>query len=116
MSEDERRYNAEMTVLLEAARKRHCAFYKQANNDDILAFDSLLLARVMLTAGTEVSGKFLSADERRAFERDNIAVEQLFTELREKVRSSEAFGKVPDATRHVIEQEVFQVQSRDDGV
>ena len=110
MTDEERRFNNEMTVHLAVARQKFAAFYARAGADEILLFDSLLMSHVLLAAGMAVSGRNIPSEHRRTFERDNVAVEQMFTDFREKVRASVAFKTSPKETIALIERDVFDVQ------
>ena len=99
-----------MTARLTAATREPFAdFYARADAAETQLFDSLLASRVLMAAALAASGEHIPEDMRRTFERDAVAVEQMFTSFREKVRASSALAAAAEATRSLIEREVFEV-------
>lgn len=107
--EDEAEVNAELVGVVVAHRVRFASFYGHATDEEALLFDSLALGRHMLVIGLDASGSAVPERERSRFERENIAVEQLFTNLREKVRASTAFQSCSEVDRLFIERDIFEL-------
>ena len=77
--------------FLAAARKDFAAFYASADEEDVAAMDSLVLARAVLVVMINVPRPNLPPPLRDHMERATDSLERHFTDLREAVRVCPTF-------------------------
>src|SRR5688572_19292847 len=97
-------------ALLNVGRREYTEFYRRARLVDSTMMDALVLCRSTLRNGLNEPRDYMPPEFRLSFERVCNHTEQVFTTLREKVRTSVAFQSLNPDERSHIERTLFTVE------
>ena len=82
-------------------------YYAMGNAQHIAWLDALVLARANYVSGLGTPRTGLDDDQRRQLERTTDRDEQMFTGMRDAVRGSDTYQKIPTAERQRMDRELF---------
>ena len=96
--------------LLDAARNQYSGFYRSADAGDAKIMDDLVLCRTTLKNAFNEPRDYMPPEFSVSFEQVCNHTEQVFTRLREGVRTSETFRRLNGMDRLHIEFTLFSIQ------
>jgi hypothetical protein len=96
--------------LLEDARSDFAPFYNTASEVDAHLIDALVLTRAVLQYAMDTPRKFSDPALRAKLERFDYHTEQLFTNLRERVRECPTFAALCAVDQARLVQKLFELR------
>lgn len=97
--------------LLAEAKQRFRVFYLMASPEEEATMNALVLAHAAFLRASSAPRANLPPTLRAHLERSTDATERLFTHLREAVRASPTFARIPEGEQSQIARHAFAVTS-----